>query len=441
MTAPAAPAAPPRAPGRRAWTITLLIVVFIMISSADKAVLGFAQVPITDDLGLSNSAYGLIASSFFILFNLASLLLGVLAGGWSSRWVMVLLALGWSVSQLPVVVQASVATLLIGRVLLGGFEGPSTPMSMHALYTWFPDGRRGLPSSLHLAGAGLGVAASAPFVAWIIDEWGWRAAFLALSVVSLLWCLAWIPIGRDGPYVDEPLVVVDGRGAPPLTHWQVLRTWTCVGAVLANFGAYWAVAVSIAWFPAYLEDQLGYDSTGAAGIVSTSGVVTAILLLTLVPLSGRLRARGMPSRWSRGAMQGATVGIAGLALLVAANVELGKVSLLVLGFSIGTVAAPLGFLIVAEVTPVAQRSAVFGAAAAIATVPGLLAPAVTGWIIDAAADEATGYSIAFTVGGLIILATGIVAILTVRPERDALVTGVDHPEVRTATPTGASGPV
>lgn len=56
----------------------------------------------------------------------------------------------------------SFGALLASRVVLGASEGPANPLAMHAAHKWFPNERRGLPSAILNAGAGVGVALAAP---------------------------------------------------------------------------------------------------------------------------------------------------------------------------------------------------------------------------------------------------------------------------------------
>ncbi|MGW5148892.1 hypothetical protein [Rhodococcus koreensis] len=58
---------------RRAWMITGLLVVFMLINFADKSVIAFAGVQIQKDLGLTPQQFGLIQSSFFWLFAAGAL--------------------------------------------------------------------------------------------------------------------------------------------------------------------------------------------------------------------------------------------------------------------------------------------------------------------------------------------------------------------------------
>ncbi|CAM5277477.1 hypothetical protein STENM327S_04455 [Streptomyces tendae] len=141
----ARPAAARPTDRRRAWPATAMIVTFMVINFADKSVLGLAAVPIMDELHISNSTYGLISSSFYLLFSLSGLVVGFFSSRISSRTMLFVMALLWAVAQLPVLALAAVPTLIAGRVLLGVTEGPAASMSMHALYKWFPPSGAGCP--------------------------------------------------------------------------------------------------------------------------------------------------------------------------------------------------------------------------------------------------------------------------------------------------------
>ncbi|MER6984421.1 MFS transporter, partial [Streptomyces carpinensis] len=160
----AGPPPDPRTGRRRAWAVAALIVAFMLVNYADKSVLGLAAVPIMNELHISNSTYGLISSSFALLFSVSGLVVGFVSARASCRVLLFVMAGVWAVAQLPVLLVASVPALVAGRVLLGAAEGPAASMSMHALYKWFPEDRRGLPSALQISGAALGTLIAAPAV-------------------------------------------------------------------------------------------------------------------------------------------------------------------------------------------------------------------------------------------------------------------------------------
>src|ERR1700730_13493824 len=63
----------------RAWIITWLLGVFMLINFLDKIVLGLVAVPMMDELGLTPKQFGDIGSGFFWLFALGGVLGGFLA--------------------------------------------------------------------------------------------------------------------------------------------------------------------------------------------------------------------------------------------------------------------------------------------------------------------------------------------------------------------------
>lgn len=412
----------------RAWLVTALIVAFMVVNFADKAVLGLAAVPIMDELHISHGTYGLISSSFFLLFSLSGLVVGFVSSRVSSRTLLFVMTLTWAVAQLPVLVVAAVPTLVAGRVLLGAAEGPAASMSMHALYKWFPPHRRGLPSALQISGAALGTLVSAPVLTWLITDHGWRSAYAALAAVSAVWALVWWHVGRDGPF-DDARATPAGRPGPDaapaaaarLPYRRLLLTGTVLGSISSAFGASWALSLSQAWVPSYLRTELGMTPGAAASTISAIATFSLVLLLTVSRLMDVLKARGVSSRWSSGAAQGIAVCAAGCAMAAFPFVEADVPQRLLLGLAFGTgaVAVPLHYMTVAEVVPAAQRGALFGIVAGAGTLPGLVAPSLAGRLIDAAGTTAAGYRTAFLLTAAVMLLTGLFALARIRPERDA----------------------
>jgi MFS family permease len=91
------------------------------------------------------------------------------------------------------------ATLVVCRVLLGAGEGPAFSVAVHALYKWFPDQRRTLPTAVLTQGAAVGVIVALPALNWIVVRYSWHWPFFAPGAVGLLWVLVWVLLGREGP--------------------------------------------------------------------------------------------------------------------------------------------------------------------------------------------------------------------------------------------------
>ncbi|MDQ4115374.1 MAG: MFS transporter [Actinomycetota bacterium] len=430
-----------------AWTITGLLLVFMLINFADKAVLGLAAVQVMDELNLSPGAYGLVASSFFFLFSLAALVVGFVTNRVPTKWILITMAVGWSVAQLPMLLPiAGFWTLLVTRVLLGATEGPAYPVANHAAHKWFRDHDRDLASGILTIGAPIGVILGAPVLGWIIGTYGWRAAFGVLGAVGLLWALVWAFVGKEGPVTDT-LAGPDARADDParaardrsVPTWRILLTGTWLASVAGAFAAYWAVTILVAWVPPYLSKVLGYDAQTTGTMVVLPWAAGALCIVGSGLVTKRLLRRGISSRWARGVLGGGCVVVAGVAMLGIAVVQAdwARIMLLTIAFSIGGVVIPIGQATSAEICPTSRRGGVLGTWAAVYSASGIIAPALAGSLVGSAATPAAGYGMAFTVNGLLLIAAGLVFAIFVRPGRDrarlaALATRTGHPA--SATP-------
>jgi ACS family D-galactonate transporter-like MFS transporter len=129
---------------RGAWGIVALLFLYMLVNFADKIIVGLAGVPIMNELKLSPADFGLLGSSFFLLFSLSAIVFGFIINRVPTRWVLLGLALVWSLSQFPMIGSVGFATLLVCRVILGAGEGPAFSVAVHSVFKWFPDHQRTL---------------------------------------------------------------------------------------------------------------------------------------------------------------------------------------------------------------------------------------------------------------------------------------------------------
>ena len=59
---------------KKAWIVIALLFLLTVISNADKAIIGFASVPIIEELGLTPEQWGMVGSVFFLLYSLSAVL-------------------------------------------------------------------------------------------------------------------------------------------------------------------------------------------------------------------------------------------------------------------------------------------------------------------------------------------------------------------------------
>ena len=173
-------------PPKGAWTIVLLLFLFMVINFADKAVIGLAAVPIMQELRLTPKQFGLIGSSFFLLFSLSAIVTGFVVNRVQTRWVLLAMGSVWAVTQFPMLGPAGFATIVACRVALGAGEGPAYPVALHATYKWFPNALRALPTAIVAQGGAVGVMVALPSLNWVLVNYSWHWAFGVLGIVGLM---------------------------------------------------------------------------------------------------------------------------------------------------------------------------------------------------------------------------------------------------------------
>ncbi|WP_167760072.1 MFS transporter [Paraburkholderia pallida] len=413
----------------RRWVIVAGLFLFLAINFADKALIGLAAEPIMRELHLTHSQFGRIAASFFTFFSISALLVGLLANRVKARWLLLAMAVIWSISQLPLLLYAAPATLVLSRVLLGASEGPAYPVAVHALYKWFPDRERALPSAVLTVGASFGAGFIAPLITWVIVSFGWRAAFEMLALVGMVWSVLWLWIGKEGPLgtSDETPAAADGTDPDPASRYPariplgaLLLSRTCAGSNFAGFAAYVILTVATVWLPSYLVRVAGYSLTQAGWIVVLPAFGQMVASPLLSAWSQRLMARGVSSRHARGTLGAAAVVAAGAALTLMAALPPGPLLIVAVtvAFSLASFTFVSGVTLAGEIVPPAQRGGVLGINICITTLAGLVTPAAMGLMIDRAATQIEGYRMGMTAMGAFALVAGLVAAVLIDPQAD-----------------------
>ena len=412
-----------------AWKITFLLFLFMVVNFADKIVVGLAGVPIMNDLKLDAEQFGELGSSFFLLFSISAIIVGFIVNRVPTRWVLLVMALIWSLSQFPMVGTVSFTTLLICRIILGAGEGPAFAVAAHAIYKWFPDEKRTLPTAILSQGSAFGVILAVPALNWVIVNYSWHHAFGVLGVVGLMWAVAWLLLGKEGPLVSTAEHIA---GEPRIPYFQLLTSRSFIGCVAATFGAYWALSLGLTWFTPFIVQGLGFSQKEAGLISVLPWVFGATIVLLTGWISQVMLTKGFTTRGARGVLGAAPLVVGGCVLAMLPHVSgTGvQVALLVIGSglcgSIYVVCPP----ILGEFTPVSQRGAVIAIYGAIYSLAGILAPLTMGRVIKYAPTQLDGYMTGFTINAAIMIASGVLGLLLLWPntERARLAAAATHPK-------------
>jgi MFS family permease len=306
--------------------------------------------------------------------------------------------------------------LLICRVLLGAGEGPAGSVAVHALYKWFPDEKRTIPTAILSQGAAVGVIVALPLLNLIIVNYSWHWAFGALGIVGLCWVVGWYFIGREGPIDDPPLP----EAADRVGYGRILLAPTFIGCVLACFGAYWALSLGLTWFTPFVVKALGYSQSSAGWIATLPWVMGACTVMLSGWISQILVGRGVETRTARGVLGTVPLIAGGLLLLFVPSMSspAAKIATLVVGAGltgpIYVVCSPM----ISEFTPISQRAAVIAIFGAIYTLAGIIAPYVSGSLIEGAPTVLEGYQTGYMVCAAMQIAGGVAGLALMWPAAD-----------------------
>ncbi len=404
-----------------AWLIVALLFLFMLINFADKAVIGIAAVPIMQELQLSPRQFGLLGSSFYLLFAVSAIVTGFIVNRVQTRWALLVMGLVWALTQFPMMGTVGFATIMACRIALGAGEGPAYPVALHSTYKWFPNELRTLPTAIVAQGAGIGIMVALPLLNWVIVRYSWHWAFGVLGLAGLAWTAAWLALGREGPRTAG--TATDATPTPErITYGQLLLSPTIIASWCASFGAQWGLSQALSWQGAFLIKGLGF-AQGSIGLLGALPAGASVILVIAAGwCSQRLLARGVSSRVARGIFGGSCVALGGAALAIMPYVPgvSAKIALTTIGVALPSVIYVIGNAVVSEIAPVAQRGALLAIGTAVSTSAGLLAPYIMGSVVETAATPLDGFNTGFMICGVIMLVGGVIGIALMRPERETM---------------------
>lgn len=422
--APSAAIRPASASRAKAWSMTSVLMLLYLVNYGDKVVLGIAAQPLMKDLGLTASQLGMVGSVFFLAMTLGGFLAGPAVRLMSMKWLLAVLAIVWAACMVPIILSASFAVLLISRLLLGLFEGPSSALIHTAVYSWHPVEKRALPGALITSAAALSKIVLAPILTYLVVNYTWRSAFAAMCAASFVWLLIWLFTWTPGPYGSQRKSRAEGSIAPGTSvRWSaIFRTPTFLGALAGAFAFYALLSVVLTWLPSFFEVSLGFSRLEAGTLFGVPSIVALFALFATSFFGDRLMSKGGSSRIHRGIVPAAGLLICGLGM-VSLPWIVGTpwlvVAIVSIGYGAGTVVFPLFNAAISEICPAEQLAGTLGVFLAVMNSGGILGPYLAGLIVDTASSPAAGYTLTFQVLGCIVLVGAVIALLTVNPARDA----------------------
>jgi MFS family permease len=135
------------------------------------------------ELGLTAADLGLLTSVYFLLFAAVQLPCGVLLDRYGPRLIDSTLLLVAAAGSLLFALADGVATLLVGRALIGLGVAVGLMAGLKAIVLWFPPEHVALANGWYIMLGALALSATGP-AETVVQTLGWRGLFTALAVAS-----------------------------------------------------------------------------------------------------------------------------------------------------------------------------------------------------------------------------------------------------------------
>lgn len=186
-----------------------------------------------------------------------------------------LLSIGvWSVTTALHTFANSLLSFSILRSILGIAEAGNWPGAAKANAEWFPTKERAFAQGLFNSGAAIGGIISIPMIAFLSIYFHWKAIFLIVGIIGLIWIIPWMILVKAPPkkhpwLTDEERKYIltgqkseDGDGktedyAPNtkelLSHKE---SWGIIIASAAIDPIWW---LFVFWIPIYLNEVYGMN--------------------------------------------------------------------------------------------------------------------------------------------------------------------------------------
>lgn len=336
--------------------VWLFLCALSFILYLDRVCISQAAVPMSIELGLSNTQMGVIFSAFTLAYGLFEVPTGRWGDRYGSRGVLARIVVWWSVFTIltacvwrfdglrsvvggwgsqgmgRLLDYGPFVVLVIIRFLFGAGEAGAYPNTARVVSRWFPPQERGRVQGTIITCALVGGAVAPAAVAYLIEVFkSWRLPFVVFGIVGMAWAAAFYWWYRDEPsemagVSAAELAVLKQAAAARVTHEPIPWRWVLINrnvwllGLTQTCGAF-ASYLYMFWFPSYLQRGRGlsqWEAGSLASVVLAGGAAGALGGGYLADIMARRLPHGI---WSRRLFGCGVMLVAAGAILASVYVE------------------------------------------------------------------------------------------------------------------------
>lgn len=373
--------------------LSTLLALAVFINYVDRGNLATAAPVLAKELHLSATQIGILLSSFYWTYAISQLGAGWMAERFPVRRVIAAGFTIWCVATIFTGLVSGFIALLCLRLVLGFGESVAFPCSSKLLAENVSVNRRGRSNADIAIGLALGPAFGTYAGGMILARFGWRALFLSLGALSLLWLVPWL----TGPARELPERRAEHeRSGPSLL--DIVRRREAMGAALGHFCGNYIFYFVLSWLPFYLVQERGYSLERMAILGGLTYLMHAIGAFVTGIVTDRWIERGeTPHRVYTTTLvtSQASSAICLLGVLLGGTV-LSSVSLLAVGFTFG-LASPTLYAVAQLLAGPNAAGRWVGFQGFVGNLAGIAGPAITGFLVDSSGSFYSAFVLAIAV--------------------------------------------
>jgi MFS transporter, ACS family, solute carrier family 17 (sodium-dependent inorganic phosphate cotransporter), other len=378
-------------------TVVTLLCLSVMILYMDRVNISVVAPVLMQELGWDPAVMGTVLSAFFVGYFLTQIPGGWLSDRWGTKGILGGSVAWWSLVTMLTPFATITSTMIAVRIALGLGEGMSPPCLYTTMARWVPASERSRVGAVLASGMYIGLAIAFPTAVWIMTHIGWPWVFYLFGALGLVWSVAWYLLVTSNPE-DHPRIsqqeleyILEGQHVTPKAEvipWSKILHERAFWALLcAHFCTNWTWYTFLTWLPVYLVQARGF-SLSEMGFYATFPYIAMMFFGngSAWIADGMIR-RGTSITFVRKLWQ--TVAFVGAAICLFLLIHVASPILAVFCITFG-----LGFLACfspgmginhLDIGP-KYAGALVGMTNTAATVPGILAPIITGFIVKWTGD-------------------------------------------------------
>jgi MFS family permease len=416
----------PARPSPYRWYVLGILTFAQTCHGIDRAIIGLVLYPLGNEFALTGAQLGFLAGlAYGVPFAIAAIPFGFAVDRFNRKKLMTGALTAWSAATALCSAAQGFWTLFLGRAAVGVAEAGGSPTGMSIVSDYFDERKRATAIGIWYLSSGIGTALAFFVGGWIVQDYGWRWAFIAAGIPGLLLAPAlYLTVREPKRGAQDVDPESDIASAPLGTRLRLLfarpGVGYCVAAITCIATAIYGMST---WLASFLISSHDFS-------IARAGITVAIAYGILGSVGGFgagwiadwLNARRGGFDAARTAMFGAVIpfitAASGIAAVASVGVPMVLTFLMIAGFFSASYNGPIYAVIVTAAGPQLRGLAV----SAVQMSANLIGVGFGAWLIGKISDIVGGKDgVAWGIGVamLFCLAGGVLLALASRQIRTA----------------------